>query len=355
MPSNRLTLATWLLLCSAVICTSCSKPEPETESIRPVKAMQVGKPDRLAKVSFTGKAKAKREVSVAFEVPGRIITMPVRVGDAVDEGQELASLDPRDYANSLARAEAEFIRASAQRERIAKALETRAVAEQDLTDATAAADAAEAMVKIAKKQLEDTTLRAPFAGTVVARYLENFENTLAKQRVMRLLDISQVEMVIDVPESMIPDVPHVTSIEVQFAAFPGLTVSAWITEVGSEASLTTRTYPVTLRMDQPESAQILAGMAGQVSITAELPASRLDEGITIMASAIFSPNESQDSYVWIFDETTGTVHQRQVSVDRFSRYGMVTTQGLKPGEWVVTAGVHSLTEGQTVRLLDEQL
>lgn len=317
--------------------------------------MQVGKPDRLASIIFTGKAKAKREVSVAFEVSGRIVNMPVLVGDQVVEEQELASLDARDYANSLARVEAELTRATAQRDRIAKALETNAVAEQELTDATAAVDAAQAMVDIAKKQLDDCVLRAPFSGTVVARYLENFENVLAKQRVMRLLDISQIEMVVDVPESMIPEVPHITNIEVTFSPFPNRKISAWVSEVGSEASLTTRTYPVTLRMDQPENAQILAGMAGEAKIYAELPPERIDEGITILPSAVFSVDNTQDSSVWIFDESSGKVSRRAVTVDRFSKYGVIVTEGLETGDWVVTAGVHSLVEGQQVRLLDEQL
>lgn len=345
-----------LALSLAFFATGCSKQETDTAAVvRPVKAMQVGTPERWASVTFTGKAKAKREASVAFEVPGRIVSMPVRVGDSVEAGQELASLDARDYANNLSRMQAELRRSSAQADRISKALKSNAVAEQELTDINAAVDAAQAMVDIAEKQFEDCVLRAPFAGTIVARYLENYENVLAKQRVMRVLDISQIEMVVDVPENMIPDIPHITQINVSFAPFPDTVVSAWVSEVGSEASATTRTYPVTLRMDQPEDVTILAGMAGKATVTAELPPERLKEGITVLPSAVFSDNDSQQSYVWVFDESTQLVSRQEVTVDRFSKYGVVVTDGLNSGDWVVTAGVHSLTEGQQVSLLEQQL
>lgn len=343
------------LIATLFTAIGCSKKtEPKAEIIRPVKAMQAGKPDRLAKGVFTGKAKASREVSIAFEVPGRLIRFPVAVGDLVKAGQELAALDPRDYSNNVARVDAELKRAIAQRDRIAQALKSNAVAEQDLTDAEAAVQGAQALLDIAKKQLEDTIIRAPYDSTMVAQYVENYENVLAKQKVMRLLDISKVEMVIDVPENMIPDVNYVTDIAVTFAPFPDLVVPATISEVGSEASLTTRTYPVTLVIEQPESAVILAGMAGSVSITAELPQARLKEGIPVLPSAVFSTDDTQQSYVWTVDQSTGAVSKKPVTVDRFTQHSVMITDGLAQGEWVVTAGVHSLVEGQKVRILSQQ-
>lgn len=337
---------------SLLALSACSKaPEPKAELPRAVKAMRVGMPDRFEQASFTGKAKATREVTVAFEASGRIVRLPVAVGDQVTEGQELMALDPRDFANNLARAKAELTRATAQKERMEQALKTNAVSEQEFTDAKAGVAAAQALHDIAQKQLEDTVLRAPYDSTVVARYVEEFENVLIKQKVLRLLDVSKIEMVVDVPENMIPDVPHVTNIDVTFTPFPDLVLSGTISEVGSEASLSTRTYPVTLVIEQPENAQILAGMAGKATITAELPPERLKDGITVLPAAIFSTNDSQQSYVWIVDESSGQVSQRPVTVDRFTKYGVLITEGLQPGEWVVTAGVHSLVEGQTVKLM----
>ena len=54
------------------------------------------------------------------------------------------------------------------------------------------------------------------------------------------------------------------------------------------------------------------------------------------------------------DQATGVVSKSKVTVDRFSTAGIVVTEGLKPGQWIVIAGVHSLTKGQKVRILDQE-
>ena len=87
------------------------------------------------------------------------------------------------------------------------------MAQQDLTDAQARFEAAEANVNIRAKALEDSVLHAPFDGNVAMTFVENFQNVQAKQPVMRLLDHSRIEMVINIPESMISYAPLVERIE----------------------------------------------------------------------------------------------------------------------------------------------
>lgn len=335
---------------------SCSKEEVSTEPVvRPVKAMKVGDTSSIDKAVFTGKAKATQEVNIAFEVSGRIISLPVDVGDVVEEDQELAILDPRDLRNAVAVAEAEKERSEALLGRIKKAFASNAVAAQDLTNAEAMARASDAALNIAKKRLSDATIRAPFKGRIAAKYVDDFENVIMKQKILRLLDNSKIEMVVNVPERLIPNVPFVESIKVSFSPFPDLEpLSATIKEVGSEASDLTRTYPVTLIMEQPEGVEILPGMAGEAIATANLPPERLAAGMAILPSAVFSSSSGDESFVWIVDEATGTVSKAGVTIERISPVGVVVTEGLTPGQWVVTAGVNSLTEGQKVRIMDQE-
>lgn len=341
-----------LLLSVALVLSSCSKKESVSEQpVRPVKAIQIGSPSTIDRKVITGKARPAEQVDIAFEVPGKLVELAVDVGDEVKKGQALAQLDPRDFRNAVAMAEAEAQRAAAQRDRVVKAFETNAVSAQDVTNAKAQSRAADAAVEIARKQLEETTIRAPYDGSIAATYVENFENVLGKQKVVRLIDLSRIEMVVDVPESLIPNVPYVESIEVVFAPFPEIKIPARVKEVGSEASELTRTFPVTLVMEQPEGATILPGMAGEAVGTAKLPEERLAKGITIPASCLVSA-DGEESYVWIVNPATGLVSRQTVTVARFTPYGLVVSEGLKAGDWVVTAGVHSLSEGQIVSLLE---
>ena len=100
---------------------------------------------------------------------------------------------------------------------------------------------------------------------MAATYVDNFQNVIAKQRILRLLDTSQIEMEVSVPEALIGLEPYVTDIRVRFKPFPDVEISARIKEISNEASITTRTYPVTIVMDQPEGAEIKPGMAEKQS------------------------------------------------------------------------------------------
>jgi RND family efflux transporter MFP subunit len=314
--------------------------------------MKVGDSASFQNRHWPGRAKATQEVNMAFEVSGRMIERPVDVGTEVKTGQVLARLDARDFQNALDRARAERDRAKAFFERVAEAARTGAVARQDVTDAEARFNQAEATVKINQKALDDSVLLAPFDGTISATYLENFQNVRAKEVVMRLLDTSELEMVINLPESLIALNPYVSEIRVAFDVYPGREIPARIKEVGNEASLTTRTYPVTLAFSPPDDLEIKPGMAGEAwALRVELPEHLQESGMEIPVAAVFTRDdeESQQSYVWLIDETTQTVQRHAVEPLRFTTRG-VLVRGLDRGQRIATAGVHYLSEGQQVRI-----
>ena len=332
---------------------ACGQPPEQKPLVRPVRAMQVTNISHAMSRTFPGRAKATQELDIAFEVAGKLIQRPVDIGDEVKAGQLLATLDPRDFENKLASAKAERKRAQAHLSRIRVAVKSGAVSQQDLTDAQARFDAAEANVNIRAKALEDSVLHAPFDGNVAMTFVENFQNVQAKQPVMRLLDHSRIEMVINVPESIISYAPFVEQVYVVFDPFPEREIRATIKEIGTEASQTTRTFPITLIMDPPEDIKVLPGMAGRtIRAEGELPQEYLRTAIHVPVSAIFSPEQNDKSFVWIIDEQNQTVTRREVSVGTLTDYGMRITTGLQTGEWVATAGVNYLTEGQQVRILE---
>jgi RND family efflux transporter MFP subunit len=141
-------------------------------------------------------------------------------------------------------------------------------------------------------------------------------------------------------------------LRVRFDAFKEIEIPAHVKEIGKEASQATRTYPVNLIMDQPEGVKILPGMAGIAHGAARLPETGGSGSVTVPVTAVFSSEAEEQSFVWVIDETTMTVARRPVKVDSLSDTGVSVTEGLQPGEWIATAGVHYLKEGQKVRILD---
>ena len=227
---------------------------------------------------------------------------------------------------------------------IDRARELRDSAKADINSLIAATEAAQ-------DALAYTQLIAPFDGTIVATYIENFENVHAKQPIARLVDTSKVEMIINVPEGLISHAAAVKRIDVVFDSFPDVTLNAEIREIGREATQATRTYPVTLAMDQPQGIQILPGMTG-VARGTEQPREG-EAASTILPSAAVASDQSGARYVWTLaakGDGMATAQRTEVTVGKLTSLGVEVTSGVKPGDLVVVAGVNVIREGQQVRV-----
>lgn len=350
----------------------CSSQETESKpKVRPVRAIQVGEPQLLGGRWFPGRAEPTEEVNLSFRVGGPLISRPVNVGDVVRVGQILAQIDPQDYAlrlanakgqmgtaiHSLELAEKEYKRFLRIRKEdsgaISEARVDRSLAKRDRSREEV--NSLKASVQHAKDQLAYTELKAPFAGSIAGVYVENFQDVKPKQPVLRLIKLSKIEMWVDIPEQLISRASYIKALRVRFDSFPGRELTATIKEIGQEANQATGTYPVNLIMDQPSDFTILPGMAGEVLAEIRLPEDYTGDieesfGIEIPVAAVFSDTDSKKSCVWVVSEGDETIHRRQVQTGRLSDKGILIREGLLAGEWVVTAGVAYLEEGQKVKL-----
>lgn len=367
-PSRPSLVRAMLILASTVGLSGCAEePPPTKEIVRPVRAMQVADSSALKGRKFPGRARAAQEVELSFRVSGPLIALPVKVGDTVKKGDVVARIDPRDFNVQLKNVQAQLQQAQATAKKAVadvkrldgvRAKNPDFVAQIDYDaaiqnrDAGAAnVSAIRASVAAAKDQLQYTTLTAPFAGVVVDTYVENFEDVREKQPIVRIVDNSRIEFVINIPENLIALAPRAKNIKVEFDAFPGAPVDAEIKEIGTEASAATRTYPVTLVMEQPEGKTILPGMVGNAF--GEPPAGSQISGVEVPVTAVFTDEAGGKSFVWIIDESAKTVSRRAVTAGELTERGVLVSEGLSAGEWIATAGVHYLREGQPVRLLEQ--
>lgn len=311
------------------------------QAVARLEAMRIARPEEIRlkdaevreaeAVLALAESNLKRSIGIQNEDPGAISQADV-VLDKADRDRSAALLDRNKESLKIAKEGAR---------------------KEDITAKEAEIKSIDADVAMAKNNLEYTRLVAPFDGTVVAKQVENYQTVLPRQVICRLLDTSKIEFVIDVPESMISLVPQVANIVCVFDAFPDHEIPAEIKEIGTEASTTTRTFPVNLIMDQPGGITILSGMAGTASGQAKPDGDAGKQGIVIPAGAVFTPETEKQSYVWTVDESAQTVSRKPVTVGVPTAVGILITDGLSVGQWIVTAGVHSLVEGQQVRLLTE--
>ncbi len=364
----------FLLAAVPLLITACSEPPEAPEPVRPIKAIEVGSLSNIQRRSFPGEAKAAMQADMSFRIGGDLISLPVNVGDKVKQGDLLARLDPQDHQNkfkaaqaNLERARANLKRSESDYKRVLRIFkqDPGATSQADIDRKRQQRDQDKANIKSSsaelanmQNQLDYTYLKAPFSGKIVATYVENHESVRAKQNIVRLLDASSIEMVVHIPENLIKLVKYVEAVYVVFDAFPDTEIRATVKEVGTEASKTTRTYPVTLAMQPPEGVNILPGMAGKtVRSDFNLPESiKLDEGTVIPVSAVFNKGPDK-SYVWVINRESGSkelasVALREITIGKLTDRGIRVTQGLKDGEWIASAGVNYLTENQKVRIID---
>ena len=332
---------------SVALLVACGPPPPKPEPIRQLRTVEVGAVADLRSGQLPGRARSAREVDLAFDVSGTLVERPVSIGDEVKEGDLIARLDPRDFQARLLAAEAGARNARRNLARGKELLVKSFISEAEVDRLETNVDITQAELALARKALTDSVIRAPFDGVISNMLVENFQSVPAKKNIARLLGTERIEMVINLSEIQIASLPNVESIEVVFDAFPDLRISAEITEIGREASLTTRTFPITLSMQQPEGQKILAGMAGVAKASGRFDAET--EGYVIPASAFIGDAVDDTSGVWVVDDDN-RVRRRPVRVGTLGVGGLTVVDGLAAGELVATAGVHTLSEGQEVRV-----
>jgi RND family efflux transporter MFP subunit len=227
--------------------------------------------------------------------------------------------------------------------------------EEDILAGEAQVRGLEARVVEANIQLEDNQLRAPFDGVIAQRFVEEGQNVQAKERVVRFQDVDQVEIVVDVPETvMAAEIRTADIVEMlaELSAAPGLKFPVQIREVAQVADPTTQTFTVRAVMQAPDGIRLLPGMTATVTVTYRR-ASILGNRILIPISAVFK-RDNGEQVVWVIG-SDGLSSSRQVQTGSASAGQIEITDGLQPGDRIATAGVSFLRDGMKVRDLGDGL
>lgn len=345
--------------------SGCEQEPEKSDFVRPVRAMKVQDAEGFMERKFPGRAAATQEINLAFQVPGKLTKRPVDVGTEVKKGDLIAALDSSTYQAEVDRLKAELVAAKARRENANLQLGRQEklladgwtpaarvdVVRSQARQAGADVAAVGAALKRAELDLSYATIAAPFSGIVSETFVENYQEVLAKQRIARLVDASQIEFWVSIPESLISLAPYARDITVEFDAFKGNPLPARIKEIKKEASEVTRSYAVNLIMEQPGSFVVLPGMVGTASHgRLELPEDQQVAGYEIPLSAVYN-NTGDQQFVWVVDPSSQTVSKRAITALEITTDG-IKVGGVNPGEIIVTAGVEYLREGQEVRLMN---
>jgi RND family efflux transporter MFP subunit len=354
---GRLLSCTLTLTAVLAACQPSEEIQPIPEPVRPVRVLTVEKLPGGETVTLTGNIQAQDDVALAFRVGGQLIERNVNVGDRVRAGQVVARLDAVNERNAVDAARANLAGAMARlvearntvaryqpmlaRGFVARAQFDRAVEARDA--AQAQVDAVQAQVNTAENQLGFTTLAADGPGTVTARGAEPGEVVAAGAMIVRLARQSGRDAVFDVPARVIEAASVEDLVTVTLSSDPRVTTTGRVREVSPQADPVTRTFKVRVGLATPPEAMRLGStVTGAIALGGTA-------GIKIPTSALTATGGAPA--VWTLDPASNTVALRNVNVVRYELDRVLVSQGLEPGELVVTAGVQTLRPGQQVRLL----
>lgn len=316
---------------------------------RAVKCIKVDAVD-FQERDFAGMATADDAVNMAFKLSGQVASVDVAKGDYVSRGELLARLDPRDVELQVASDKAQYERAESQYERMRRLLEREAVSQQEYESAQTAFVQARSTYENSKDLLQDTKLRAPFAGVIERTYVDTYQRVNSGQTILRLVNPVSTTVEFTMPESSMSLLSDtLTRYSVRFDNYPDISFSARLDSYAKTASDASG-FPVSLKLNKEQSApyHISPGMTCQVRIRTSDTSVK---SVAVPLTAIYAPAEGGE-FVWVVKDSR--VERRAVELgDIFGRDMVSVRRGLSDGEQIVVAGVYRLQEGERVRIINE--
>lgn len=336
-----------ILALAALALGMATLPALAQDPIKPVKLMEVTGGAAYLDRLFFGKVVARQSVDLAFQVGGQIVEFPVIEGERIKEGSLIAQLDQEPYSLALEQAVLQKDQADRTFARLTK-LRGQTVSQVTLDDAATQSSLTDVAVRKAEFDLEHTTLLAPFDALVATRNVDNFVTTAAGTPVVRLHDMSEIRIDIDVPEILFQRASSDDKVRLT-ARFPfnDTDYPLAVREFNAEASGAGQSYRLTLGMVTPSDLDILPGSSVDVRAHAQSD----QQNITIPVTAIVAAADKSLS-VLVYEETekgAGVVRLTPIKAEVAEGGDFIVTEGLSTGQTIVAAGASRISDGETVR------
>lgn len=349
----------------ALSLTACEEEQVELmDNTRSIKPFTISERSSGQLRRFPGLVKAVDTSRISFEVDGNTREVSVNVGDRVEKGQVLATLDDKPYQLDVEAAEADLGKANArlaekdtdfvrqktlfEKDWVAKAAYDQALAARDSTANQVLY--ATSKLKLARRDLEKTVLEAPFDGVIADKFVDPFQEVARGEPMFELYVEAAMEIEVSLPETEVGKVYLGQPAKIAFPAEGVPVQEGQVSEIGTATS-EANAFPVkVLLSDPPES--VLPGMVGDVALVASVEGDNVPYLIPV--GAIAAGKEPGKGYVFVYDAETSTVKKVEIRTKGVQDNRVLITQGIESGDVIASTGVSFLRDGQEVRLLSER-
>ena len=347
----------YLLPLFVLLFVGCNKPAEPAVSPRPTLIMVVGGSAASSSMVLVGEVRPRYEANQGFRISGKIMERKVDVGTQVKKGQLIARLDAAD-ANLNATAAMADVRAAEANHALAQAeLERQrqlfarkfiSASALDIREAqlkTFAAKLAQvkAQANVTGNQTQYTNLSADRDGVVTMIRAEPGQVVQAGEAVVQIANLKETEVLVAVPESRMTEVKVGTQVAIKMWASPDKVYAGRVREIAPAAETATRAFNVRVSVIDADDRVKLGMTAGVKFIQQQAQQS---EQLLIPLAALTEINGKK--LVWVID-AENKAQLREVAAGEFTEDGVLIASGLKAGEKIAIAGVHTLVKGQLVK------
>lgn len=311
----------------------------------------------LNAISASGQVQASQSATLSTRFMGNVEEISVNVGDKVQKGQVLISLDAANLNAKLSQAKAGIIQAEANLknvqtnfDRFQKLFEQQSISKKELDDITTQLSVAKAQLEAAQQmknevdsQLKYAEIKAPFSGIVSAKFIKEGSMAHPGKPLLIIDNPKQFEVVASIAESDISAIKKESKVLVSIASF-SKELSGTVKEISSNAKSTGGTYSVTIQLNET-SDNIYAGMYAKVAI--ENSSVSDSSALFIDKKALIQKGQLHGIY---------TVSQNNTAILRWVKLGRATNDtveiisGLSAGESYILSSEGKIYNGVLVTI-----
>lgn len=364
MPAQRVRLIRLVIILTSVLlaaatsgCTQNPAEKAPPPALKPVAVKTAAAKEGSVTPSLvaTGTVAGDKEIQLTAKTQGTITALYVRAGDRVHAGQVVAVLESENQhlmvekANeAVAAARINLEKAKVAFSRADQLYSQEAISRAEwenarfmLESAQVAYNAALADYHLANEALDDTTVVAPFSGSVVECTVEKGATVFPGKEVVTVVDDARLKVKAHLNAGQLKLVAKGQQGIFTTAVYPDKEFPCTVKLISSTANPANRTYTVELSLSPDANRYLKPGMFGHIQLR-----TTGKRGVIIPRDAVLTRDETGKTTVFVVRE--GKARHRTIRTGENDAKNILVTEGLKPGERVVVFGQHLLKEGTPV-------
>ena len=310
----------------------------------PVRVTVVAEQTFPVTIEALGTANANESVTITAQQTDRVTDVKFDDGDTVKTGQLLVQLNNDEELARIVELEANIVEAKSQYERVVNLAKTRAASQQILGEQQAKLKGLEAQLDVAKSQLDELQIRAPFAGLLGIRNISKGSLVQPGDAITTLDDISIIKVDFSVAEGQLASLSPGQRVIARSVAYPGEDFEGTIATIGSRIDPVSRSVLVRAHIKN-EPVKIRPGMLLQITLEKQVL-----ETLVIPEKALVPIQDKQ----YVFVVNNDVVEQREVIIGERKPGIVQVIDGLVSGERIITEGTLRVQEGSAVRVLNAE-